>query len=154
MNVWCRVSEDSSRCSRTRKPLRHLRTGPAMGRCCARRARVAFARAVNVRYGSLADIAARSRHVRFTLDSGHSSVQLGCPLRARSRRKQTFVSSSGMSKSAISGHSIPLGSIGLLDLARVSVRRVEKLLSPNGKLSTEPCRRSTCLLWRAVEFLA
>ena len=30
----------------------------------------------NVRYGSLADIAARSRHVRFTPNSGHSSVQL------------------------------------------------------------------------------
>jgi hypothetical protein len=27
-----------------------------------------------------------SRHVRFTPDSGHSSVQVGCPLSARSRR--------------------------------------------------------------------
>ena len=33
----------------------------------------------NVRFGSLADITARSRHVRFTPDSGHSSVQVGCP---------------------------------------------------------------------------
>jgi hypothetical protein len=33
----------------------------------------------NVRLGSLADITARSRHVRFTPDSGHSSVQVGCP---------------------------------------------------------------------------
>ena len=33
----------------------------------------------DVRLGSLADIAARSRHVRFTPDSGHSSVQVGCP---------------------------------------------------------------------------
>jgi hypothetical protein len=33
----------------------------------------------HVRFGSLADITARSRHVRFTPDSGHSSVQVGCP---------------------------------------------------------------------------
>src|SRR6478609_6542218 len=42
--------------------------------------------AANVRLGSLADITARSRHVRFTLDSGHSSVQVGCPKSANSRR--------------------------------------------------------------------
>jgi hypothetical protein len=35
--------------------------------------------ASDVRFGSLADITARSRHVRFTSDSGHSSVQVGCP---------------------------------------------------------------------------
>ena len=29
--------------------------------------------------GSLADLTSRSRHVRFTPDSGHSSVQVGCP---------------------------------------------------------------------------
>jgi hypothetical protein len=34
---------------------------------------------VHVRFGSLADITTRSRHVRFTLDNGHSSVQVGCP---------------------------------------------------------------------------
>ena len=39
---------------------------------------------VNVGFGSLADITARSRHVRFTPDSGHSSVQVGCPKSARS----------------------------------------------------------------------
>ena len=39
------------------------------------------------RFGSLADITARSRHVRFTPDSGHSSLQVGCPLSARSRHK-------------------------------------------------------------------
>ena len=33
----------------------------------------------NVRFGSLADITARSRHVRFTPDSGHSSAQVECP---------------------------------------------------------------------------
>jgi len=38
----------------------------------------------HVRFGSLADITARSRHVRFTPDSGHSSVQVGCPKSARS----------------------------------------------------------------------
>ena len=43
----------------------------------------------NVRFGSLADITARSRHVRFTFDSGHSSVQVGCPLCAISGHKCT-----------------------------------------------------------------
>jgi hypothetical protein len=42
--------------------------------------------AAGVGYGSLADITARPRHVRFTPDSGHSSVQVGCPLGARSGR--------------------------------------------------------------------
>jgi hypothetical protein len=42
--------------------------------------------ATDVRFGSLADIVQRQRHVRFTPDSGHSSVRVGCP------------------KSAISGH--------------------------------------------------
>ena len=32
--------------------------------------------AKNVRFGSLADIVQPSRHVRFTPDSGHSSVQV------------------------------------------------------------------------------
>jgi len=35
-------------------------------------------------FGSLADITARSRHVCFTPDSGHSSVQVRCPLSAMS----------------------------------------------------------------------
>jgi hypothetical protein len=39
----------------------------------------------DVRFGSLADMTACSRHVRFTPDSGHSSVQVGCPLSANSR---------------------------------------------------------------------
>ena len=39
---------------------------------------------LNVRYGSLADIRARLRHVRFTPDSGHSSVPVGCPKSAKS----------------------------------------------------------------------
>ena len=38
----------------------------------------------DVGYGSLADITAHSRHVRFTPDSGHSSVQVGCLLCATS----------------------------------------------------------------------
>ena len=37
-------------------------------------------RPLNVRFGSLADITARSRHVRFTPDSGHSSASWPCPL--------------------------------------------------------------------------
>ena len=36
----------------------------------------------NVRFGSLADILTSPRHVRFTPDSGHSSVLLECPLSA------------------------------------------------------------------------
>ena len=47
-----------------------------------------YAKSVYVRYGSLADITARSRHIRFTPDSGHSAVQLECP------------------KSVISGHAL------------------------------------------------
>jgi hypothetical protein len=56
--------------------------------------KVAFARAVNVRYGSLADMPARSRHVRFTPDSGHSSVRVGCPIEA-ARELVRFVPISG-----------------------------------------------------------
>ena len=37
----------------------------------------------DVRYGSLADITARSRRVRFTPDSGHSADELACPFCAR-----------------------------------------------------------------------
>jgi hypothetical protein len=44
---------------------------------------------VDVRFGSLADITARSRHFRFTHDSGHSSVRLGCPKSARSRQQSS-----------------------------------------------------------------
>jgi len=39
---------------------------------------------MDARYGSLADITVRSRHVGVTPDSGHSSVQVGCPLCANS----------------------------------------------------------------------
>jgi hypothetical protein len=39
----------------------------------------------DVRFGSLADITARSRHVRFIPDSGHSLVHLECPKSAISR---------------------------------------------------------------------
>jgi hypothetical protein len=35
-------------------------------------------------WGSKAAIASRSRQVRFTPDSGHSSVHVGCPKSARS----------------------------------------------------------------------
>ena len=41
----------------------------------------------DVRFGSLADITARSRHVRFTRASGHSSMQVGCPKSANSRHE-------------------------------------------------------------------
>jgi hypothetical protein len=40
---------------------------------------------LNVRFGSKADIASGSRHVRFTPKSGHRWVRLGCPLCAKSR---------------------------------------------------------------------
>ena len=39
---------------------------------------------INVRYGSLADIVQRPRHVCFTPNSGHSSVRVGCPKSATS----------------------------------------------------------------------
>jgi hypothetical protein len=39
---------------------------------------------LDVRNGSLADITAVSRHVRFSPHSGHSSVRAGCPLSAKS----------------------------------------------------------------------
>jgi len=40
--------------------------------------------AADVRFGSLADIAGRSRHVRFTPNSGHHSDITECPLCAKS----------------------------------------------------------------------
>ena len=43
----------------------------------------------HVRFGSLADITARSRHVRFTPNSGHSSVRVGCPKSAKSGHPST-----------------------------------------------------------------
>ena len=48
----------------------------------------------NVRYGSLTEITPRWRHVRFTPDSGHSTVQVGCPKSANSghmRQQVPFV---------------------------------------------------------------
>ena len=42
----------------------------------------------NVRFGSLADITARSRHVRFTPNSGHSSDELACPFCASNRHPE------------------------------------------------------------------
>ena len=41
----------------------------------------------NVRFGSLADMTARSRHVRLTLDSGHSSARFARPLSVNSGLK-------------------------------------------------------------------
>jgi hypothetical protein len=46
----------------------------------------------DVRYGSLADIVQRRRHVRFTPDSGHSSVQVGRPKSAISRHLDRWYS--------------------------------------------------------------
>jgi hypothetical protein len=42
-------------------------------------------RQVNVRFGSLADIASRPRHVRYSPQSGHSSARVARPLSAISR---------------------------------------------------------------------
>jgi hypothetical protein len=39
-------------------------------------------------FGSLADMTARSRHVRFTPDSGHCSVQVRCPKSATSGHRR------------------------------------------------------------------
>ena len=41
--------------------------------------------AADVRFGSLADIIQRQRHVRFTPNSGHDPPDHQCPLSARSR---------------------------------------------------------------------
>ena len=42
-------------------------------------------------FGSLADKTTRSRHVRFTPDSGHSSVRVGCLKSANSGHQQSPV---------------------------------------------------------------
>jgi hypothetical protein len=42
----------------------------------------------HVRFGSLADIKAWIRDVRFTPESGHSSERVGCPLSARTHAVQ------------------------------------------------------------------
>ena len=43
-----------------------------------------------VRFGSLADIVQRPGHVCFTPNSGHSSVQVGCPKSANCRHERPF----------------------------------------------------------------
>ena len=45
----------------------------------------------NVRHGPLAHISGRCRHVRFTPNSGHSSVQVACPLRAIKRHWRALI---------------------------------------------------------------
>ena len=55
---------------------------------------------VNVRFGSLADITTRSRHVRFNPDSGHSLVQVGCPKSAISGPQTGLLSMSGLCRLA------------------------------------------------------
>jgi hypothetical protein len=49
----------------------------------------------NVRFGSEADILTSPRHVRFTPDSGHSSVQVGCPRSATSGHERGLPSLEG-----------------------------------------------------------
>src|SRR6478609_11603618 len=56
----------------------------------------------HVRFGSLADIRTSPRHVRFTPDSGHSSVQVGCPLSANSGRSRGQNASEPWNFSAVS----------------------------------------------------
>jgi len=48
--------------------------------------------AAHVRFGSLADVGARSINVRFTPKSGHHRAPLGCPLSAKSRQSRAAVS--------------------------------------------------------------
>ena len=43
--------------------------------------------ALNVRFGSKADICSAKRHVRFTPDSGHVQRTSRCPLCAKSRHR-------------------------------------------------------------------
>ena len=56
----------------------------AFGTAIGGRPRSKEKQTMNVCFGSLADITACSRHVRFAPDSGHSSVQVGCPTSANS----------------------------------------------------------------------
>ena len=49
-----------------------------------------------VRFGSLADISERITDVRFTPESGHSSVQLGCPKSAMSGHSALYVLDEGL----------------------------------------------------------
>src|SRR6476660_10628351 len=51
---------------------------------------------LDVRYGSLADITDRSRHVRFSSDSGHSPVQVECPKSAISSSLMNYVARVGV----------------------------------------------------------
>src|SRR6476659_7216890 len=53
-----------------------------------RSARSSMAGRPYAHYGPLADITARSRHVRFAPDSGHSADRLACPFCARSGHGQ------------------------------------------------------------------
>src|SRR4029077_1704179 len=66
---------------RSRNPFRPVQRAGG-GRAAERPGPKGYVR--DVRYGSLADITARSRHVRFTPYSGHSSAQVGCPKSATS----------------------------------------------------------------------
>jgi predicted transcriptional regulator len=59
-----------------------------------------------VRFGSVADITARLRHVRFTPDSGHSSVKVGCPQSANRGHSELAVSTRSMVDSSHAGHGI------------------------------------------------
>jgi hypothetical protein len=82
-----------------------------------------------VSFGSLADITGRSCHVRFTPDSGHSSVQVGCP------------------KSAISGHSIE----GMWRKARALRLRVARRLLQSKADGVHAEALSGGLLWPIVK---
>jgi hypothetical protein len=94
-------SHSDSRCGRNSKDFAHSRSPPGRAGLSPRQklSRRGYQKVTNqeppsasspreasrdVRFGSLADITARSRHVRFTPDSGHSSVQLECPTGANS----------------------------------------------------------------------
>jgi hypothetical protein len=82
-----RANEAQSRTYPDPKP--KLRRSQAMAATCSP-APSAHCITVNVRYGSLADITARSRHVRFTPNNGHSSAQVARPLCAINGHSHTL----------------------------------------------------------------
>src|SRR4029453_11685354 len=66
------------------------RAKPSISQCSQRMlpCRKDFEPVRHVRFGSLADIKAWIRDVRFTPESGHSSERVGCPLSARTHAVQ------------------------------------------------------------------
>jgi hypothetical protein len=90
---------------------------------------------LNVGFGSLADIIQRQRHVRFTPDSGHSSVPVGCPKSANNGHRSVLLEPVGIYWDQAS----VLVQVGLIQDAKLPVAGVEtaeKILDPNRPSNT------------------